>query len=215
MSNLDRYDYESVGANVDQSVLAAEKKKREAIRRRIGFFIKAVICHVAAVALYLVVFANTGDFKSYYDVAEERIVLIIFSIIAVAVFGAITSIELYKNAAAREAYVKDKPFESAKQLKLALDGVIPYSVIYLCLQVPAAVYHLFAGYHYVDTSIFEYFYVLDMGLMELTGVGFIGVILNTAIFAASLLVSRIMILRAWQKDEERFDKGEKMKRKYG
>ena len=215
MGNIDKYDYEAVGANVDKAVLAAEKKKRETIRRRIAFFVKALICHVVAVALYLVVFANTGDFKSYYDIAEERVVLIIFSIIAVAVFGAIISIELYKNAAAKEIYIKDRPFERGKRMLLARDGIVSYSVIYFALQIPAATYHLFAGYHYVDTSIFEYFYVLDIGLMELTHVGFVGAILNTVIFAASLFLCRLFIINGWQKDEEKFDKGEKMKRKYG
>ena len=215
MGSIDKYDYEAVGANVDKAVLAAERKKRETIRKRIAFFVKALICHVAAVVLYLVVFANTGDFKSYYDIAEERVVLIVFSIIAVAVFGAIVSIELYKNTAAREAYIKDRPFEKAKMMSLARDGVIGYSIIYLALQLPEAVYHLCAGYHYVETSIFEYFYVLDIGLMELTRVGIIGAILNTVLFAASLFISRLLIVRAWQKDEEKFDKGEKMKRKYG
>ena len=215
MSNLNRYDYESTGANVDQSVLEAERKKRETIRKRIGFFIKTVICHVLAVALYLVVFANTGDFKSYYDIQEERKVLIIFSIIAVAVFGALISIELYKSAEAKEAYLKDKPFDKKKHFALARDGVLTYAILYFLIQLPSAVYHLFAGYDYVETSIFEYFYVLDMGLMELTHIGIIGAILNVIIFTATLLASRYFIIRAWQKDEDRFDKGEKMKRKYG
>ena len=100
-------------------------------------------------------------------------------------------------------------------MSLARDGVIGYSIIYLALQLPEAVYHLFAGYHYVETSIFEYFYVLDIGLMELTRVGIIGAILNTALFAASLFLCRLYIIKGWQKDEEKFDKGEKMKRKYG
>ena len=159
MGSIDKYDYEAVGANVDKAVLAAERKKRETIRKRIAFFVKALICHVAAVVLYLVVFANTGDFKSYYDIAEERVVLIVFSIIAVAVFGAIISIELYKNTAAREAYIKDRPFEKAKMMSLARDGVIGYSIIYLALQLPEAVYHLFAGYHLnmMPTNIDQYF----------------------------------------------------------
>lgn len=215
MGNLDKYDYEAVGANVDKAVLAAEKRKREITRQRIGFFIKAVICHVAAVLLYLVVFANTGDFKSYYDVKEERVVLIIFSAIAVAIFGAITSIELYKNVGMRESYIKDKPFERKKHVNVAKESIIPYSIIYFALQLPAAVYHLFAGYDYIETSIFEYFYVLDMGLMELTGIGPIGAILNTVIFAFGLFICRFLIVKGWQKDEEKFDKGEKMKRKYG
>ena len=92
MGNLDKYDYEAVAANVDKSVLAAEKKKKENARRRIAFFVKSIVCHLIAVAFYLVVFANTGDFKSYYDVQEERVVLIIFSIIAVAIYGALISI---------------------------------------------------------------------------------------------------------------------------
>jgi hypothetical protein len=215
MGNLDKYDYEAVAANVDKSVLAAEKKKKENARRRIAFFVKSIVCHLIAVAFYLVVFANTGDFKSYYDVQEERVVLIIFSIIAVAIYGALISIELYKSVEAREAYIKDRPFERAKRVKIARDTILTYSIIYFALQLPAAIYHLFAGYHYIDTSIFEYFYVLDMGLMELTHIGVIGALLNTLIFAASLFVCRLLIVRAWQKDEEKFDKGEKMKRKYG
>lgn len=215
MGNIDKYDYEATGANVDQSVLAAEKRKRQTTRKRIGFFIKTVICHVLAVALYLVVFANTGDFKSYYDIQEERTVLIIFSIIAVAIFGALISIELYKSTSTREAYIKDKPFDKTKRMRLAFSDVIQYSIIYSAVQLPAAIYHLFAGYDYVETSIFEYFYVLDMGLMELTHVGIIGAVLNTVIFAASLFVFRLWIVKGWQKEEERFDKGEKMKRKYG
>ena len=215
MGNIDKYDYEAVAANVDKTALAAEKKKKEEARRRIAFFVKSVACHIAAVLLYLVVFANTGDFKSYYDVQEERVVLIIFSIIAVAIFGALISIELYKSVPAKEEYIKDRPFERAKRIKIARGTILPYSIIYFALQLPAAIYHLFAGYHYIDTSIFEYFYVLDMGLMELTRIGVIGAVLNTLIFAASLFVSRLLIVRAWQKDEEKFDRGEKMKRKYG
>ncbi|MBQ8333261.1 MAG: hypothetical protein IJX93_05760 [Clostridia bacterium] len=215
MGNIDKYDYEAKGGNVDLAVLAAEKRKRETIRGRILFTFKTFICHLAAVLLYLVVFANTGDFQSYYDVAEERIVLIIFSIIAVVIYGLIISIELSKNVTAREIFIKDRPFERKKRVRLALSNVIPYSVIYLIFQMPAAIYHLFVGYDYVETSIFEYFYVLDMGLMELTHVGVVGAILNTIIFAAALFVSNLLTCRRWQADEKRFEKGEKMKRKYG
>lgn len=215
MGNIDKYDYEAREGNVDKEALAAEKKKRETIRRRIMFVFKTFLCHLAAVALYLVVFANTGDFKSYYDVQEERIVLIIFSIIAVAVYGFIISIELGKNAAAREAFIKDRPFERKKRIALAKGNVVSYSVIYAIFQLPAAIYHLFAGYDYIETSIFEYFYVLDMGLMELTHIGLVGAVLNTVIFAATLFVSNLITCRHWQADEENFDKGEKMKRKYG
>ena len=215
MGNLDKYDYEALGANVDKEALAAEKKKREIARGRILFLFKTFLCHLAAVVLYLVVFANTGDFQSYYDVAEERTVLIIFSSIAVVIFGALISIELGKNASAREIYIKDRPFDKKKRVSLALENVVSYSVIYLAFQMPAAIYHLFAGYDYIETSIFEYFYVLDMGMMELTRVGILGAILNTAIFAATLFVCNIFTCRRWQADEERFEKGEKMKRKYG
>ena len=135
MSNLDKYDYEAVGANVDKEALAAEKKKREIARGRILFLFKTFLCHLLAVVLYLVIFANTGDFQSYYDVAEERVVLIVFSIIAVAVFGALISIELGKNVAAREAFIKDRPYERKKRIRLALGNVVSYSVIYLIFQM--------------------------------------------------------------------------------
>ena len=215
MGNMNKYDYEASDANVDKAALAAEKEKRRTAKRRLLFLFKTVVFHLIALAVYLVVFANTGDFESYYDAAEERTVLIIFSAIAVAVFGALNSIELYRDADQKERFIKDRPFDRRKNLRLACREIAPYSIIYAIFQLPAAIYHLVAGFDYVGTSVFEYFYVLDMGLMELTRVGFIGIILNVILFAVTLLLSRLYVCRGWQADEERFDKGEKMKRKYG
>ena len=215
MNNMNKYDYEASDANVDKVALAAEREKRRTTKRRMLFVLKAIAFHLIALAVYLVVFANTGDFESYYDASEERAVLIIFSAIAVAVFGALNSIELYKDVDQKELFIKDRPFSKRKTLQLACREIAPYSIIYAILQLPAAIYHLVAGFDYVGTSAFEYFYVLDMGLMELTHVGFVGIILNVILFAATLLLSRLYVCRGWRADEERFDRGEKMKRKYG
>lgn len=215
MSNLNRYDYETTDANVDKEALAAEKAKRIETKRRMLFVFKTVIYHLIALAVYLVVFANTGDFESYYDESEERVVLIIFSAIAVAVFGALNSIELMKSTDKKEAFIKDRPFERKKTLSVALGDVRVYTIIYAILQIPAAIYHLFAGFDYIETSLLEHFYVLDMGLMELCRFGLLGIILNCIIFAAFLFLFRLSICRRWQKDEESFERGEKMKRKYG
>jgi hypothetical protein len=215
MNNMNRYDYEASDANVDKAALAAEREKRRTTKRRMLFVLTTVICHLVALAVYLVVFANTGDFQSYYDETEERIVLIIFGVLAVAVFGALNAIGFAKDTDAREYFIKDRPFSRKKRITLAKREVIPFAVIYAAFQLPAAIFHLIAGFDYVETSIFEYFYVLDMGLMELTRVGFIGAVINAVIFAVSLFLTRLYICRRWQADEEKFEKVEKMKRKYG
>ena len=215
MSNMNKYDYEASDANVDKAALAAEREKRKNVKQRMLFVFKTFVFHLIALAVYLVVFANTGDFESYYDVNEERAVLIVFSAIAVTVFGAVNSIELLRDTDKKELFIKDRPFERKKRIRLASDDVLPYTITYAVFQLPAAIFHLFAGFDYIETSIFEYFYVLDMGLMELTRVGFVGIILNSAIFAAALFLSRLYVCRRWQADEEKFDRGEKMKRKYG
>lgn len=215
MGNINKYDYEASNANVDPVALAEEKAKNLKIKRRMLFLFKTFVCHLVAVAIYLVVFANTGNFESYYDASEERRVLIIFSLIAVALFGAVCAVELARNASAREKFIKDKPFGTKKIFLLAKDGVVTYSLMYLIFQLPAAIYHLFSGYDYVEPSVFEYFYVLDMGMMELTRIGFVGAIANTLVFAATLFVSRLYFCRRWQSDEEKFDKEQKMKRRYG
>ena len=215
MSNLNRYDYETLDANVDKEALAAEKAKRIETKRRMLFVFKTVIAHIVALAAYLVVFSNTGDFESYYDESEERIVLTIFSAIAVAVFGALNSIELFRSSDKKEAFIKDRPFERKKNISLALGEVRTYTILYAIFQLPAAIYHLFAGFDYIETSIFEHFFVLDMGLMELCRFAPLGIVLNCIIFAAFLFLFRLNVCRRWQKDEESFERGEKMKRKYG
>ena len=60
-------------------------------------------------------------------------------------------------------------------------------------------YHFF-GFSYAFPTVIDNFYVLDAGLMELTGIGIVGAILNTLLFTALHTLFRFMTYRRWKRE---------------
>ena len=218
MKNIDRYDDEAMRVNVDQAEVERQKEKRARIKRRMLFTVKLFGYHIVAFVLYVFLFSTASDAEVAHETGLEKNVLALVGALAIFFFALFISLELSWNGDARREFkniLKTTPYSVKLPLTLSLDAILPFSIIYFVFQIPAALFHHFFGYSYTDPIIIDSFYTMDMGFMELTGVGFLGAVINTILFAVFLIGIRFFIYRGWKLEKDRFDKGEKMRRKYG
>lgn len=218
MGNLDRFDDEAMQRNADDAAREEIRQKNAKIKHYMLFAGKLFLWHIVAFILYVFLFSSAADAESFYDTGYERKILAIFGVMATFVFSLFTSFELWGDGVAKRSYkdlLRSVKYELKIPAKMSLLGILPCSIVYFAFQIPGVIFYHIFGYSYFNPMIIDKFYTMDIGMMELTGIGIVGAVINTVLFAAFLYALRMYIYHSWKREKENFDKEEKMPRKYG
>ena len=218
MNNIDRYDDQAMQQNVDLAELARKKEKSEKRKRKLLFSAKLFGYHIIAYILYVFIFSTTSDAEVAHETGLEQNILAFFCTLSILLFSFVISFELSWDGDACRSYkniLKSEPYRIKLPFRLSLDFILPYSIIYFVMQIPGILFHHFFGYSYTNPIIIDAFYTMDIGFMELTGISLLGAVINTILFAVFLIGIRFFIYYGWKREKERFEKGEKVRRRYG
>ena len=201
MKNIDRYDEEV--KNIDLEEVARQKARVAKKKKLILFTAKLFIYHLAACVLYIVMFSPATGAEVAHDTNGEAGILSFFCILAIALFSLFISFELSSKGELRRDFtelMKTESFTPALFWSLSSENVVRYGIVYFIFQLPFAIFHHFFGFEYVYPSVIDNLYTLDAGLMELTGIGILGAVLNTLLFTALHALFRFMTYRRWKSE---------------
>ena len=205
MKNLDRFDDEVKKQDTPSNEELLKKKERTAlIKRGIMFTAKLFLYHFVAMIIYGIALSSTVTRDVYEDLGAATTLLLIFSMAALLIFTVITSLELRQDGDRKRSFLalsQDIRGSVAVWAKLSLPDCLTYSVIYFVFQFPFAIFHHSFGFDALLTTGFEKYYIMDLGLMELTGIGFLGALLNCVIFFVLLMVLRFTCYSTWHKEK--------------
>ena len=201
MSNYNKYTDEV--NNVDPLEVERLRKKNETKRRDILFAAKMLIFHIAACVIYIIIFSPSTDAEIAHDTKGEAAILAFFSVIAIAIFSFIISLETsakddlrreYSDRMKNEGLTRDMFFSHVKNF------LIRYGVIYLIFQLPFVIFHHFFGFGYLYPTVIDNLYTMDAGLMELTGIGVLGALLNVILFCGLLTFFNYLTFKRWKSE---------------
>ena len=201
MKNIDKYDEEV--KNIDTEEVARFKAKIAERKALLLFSAKLFIYHLAACVLYIIMFSPATGAEVAHDTNGEAGILSFFCVIAISLFSLFISFELSSKGELRRDFTDLLKIESMtpKLLwSLSRKPIIRYGIIYLVIQLPFVVFHHFFGFEYVYPTVIDNFYTIDAGLMELTGIGIVGAILNTLLFTVLHALFRFMTYRRWKSE---------------
>ena len=201
MRDIDKYDEEV--KNIDLEEVARQKQKRADIKARMLFFGMMLVYHIVACIVYTVTLSPTAEAQMIYGRESEARLLAFFSVVAIAMFAFITSLELIMNGEARDNFtdrMKGEKLSPKLFWSLSKKSILSCGIMYFIFQFPYAVFHHFFGFEYVSPIIIDNLYTLDAGLMELTRLGIVGAVLNTLLFSAFHALIRYFTYVRWKKD---------------
>ena len=201
MKNIDKYDEEV--KNIDTEEVARFKAKIAERKALLLFSAKLFIYHLAACVLYIIMFSPATGAEVAHDTNGEAGILSFFCVIAISLFSLFISFELSSKGELRRDFtdlLKIEPMTLKLLWSLSRKPIIRYGIIYFVIQLPFAVFHHFFGFEYVYPTVIDNFYTIDAGLMELTGIGIVGAILNTLLFTVLHALFRFMTYRRWKSE---------------
>lgn len=201
MKGIDKYDEEV--KNVDEEEVARIKAKTAAKKSLLLFAAKLFVYHIAACILYIIMFSPSTDAEIAHDTGGEAALLAFFCTVAIALFSLFISFELSSKGELRRDFtelMKTEKFSLRLFWSLSGKPIVRYGIIYLIFQLPFAVFHHFFGFEYVYPTVIDNLFTLDAGLMELTGIGILGAVLNALLFSALHALFRYMTYRRWKKE---------------
>ncbi len=211
MKNIDRYDDEARLLTPDEETVAKQKKKRAVIKQGLKFAVKLIICHIVGYILYVSLFGSAVDAEVYYQTGLEKNIMAWVTTIAVAVISLITCFEVSRDGEKRRAfgYLLDTEKMSFSLFwRLASKDIVLYTLVYFLFQVPMCIFHHILGFYYLQPTVIEGFYVIDVGFMELTGIGFLGGLITALLFFLFYSAFRYLTYFRWSREKIRYDKGE-------
>ena len=201
MRDIDKYDEEV--KNVDEEEVARIKAKTATKKSLLLFAAKLFVYHIAACIVYIIMFSPSTGAEVAHDTGGEAGLLAFFSVIAIALFSLFISFELSSKGELRRDFtelMKTEKFSLNLFRSLSGKPIVRYGIIYLIFQLPFAVFHHFFGFEYVYPTVIDNLFTLDAGLMELTGIGILGAVLNALLFSALHALFRYMTYRRWKKE---------------
>lgn len=201
MKNIDKYDEEV--KNVDPKEVARIGAKNTRKRKAILFAAKLFIFHLVALLLYIFTFSTAADAEVAHGTGLEGRVLFTFSLIAIAFFALFISFELSSKGELRREFtdlMKKEQFSVKLALELSRDELCYYSAVYFAFQIPFAIFHHIFGFEYRYPTVIDNFFTMDAGLMELTGIGFLGALLNTLLFTFLMMLFRYLTYLRWKNE---------------
>ena len=210
MKNLDQYDDEARLLSPDEATVEKQKRKRATIKQGLRFAIKLCICHIVGYILYVSLIGSAVDAEVYYQTGLEKSIMAWVTTIAVAIISLITCFEVSRDGEKRRefGYILDREKMSIPLFwQLASHDIRLYTLVYFLFQIPMCIFHHIFGFYYVQPTLFEGFYTIDIGFMELTGIGFLGGLISTLLLFIFYGGFRYLTYFRWSREKIRYDKG--------
>ena len=201
MKNIDKYDEEV--RNVDEAEVQRLKQKRAEKKALIRFTAKMILYHLALCVFYIILFSPASNAEVAHDTGAEVNLLAFFCVFAISLFAFFISLELSSDGDLQREFtglMKSHNMSFVLFYKLSGKPIIRYGIVYFIFQLPFVVFHHFFGFEYVYPTVIDNLYTIDAGLMELTGIGIVGAILNTLLFTLLHAFFRFTTYRRWKND---------------
>jgi len=208
MKDIDRFD-EQANLNLpsEQSILRA-KRKKAAIKSGFRFLVKNFLYHLATLILFSLFISRMIEAEMINKTGIESHVLIAYALFATFIHILITGLELARDGERRREFnmlLDQRPFTPLLPLKLMLPEWTTISICHLAFQVPFVVFYHALGMYYqtpgAPAMLMEKFYCMDAGWMELTGVGVVGALFHTLVFALCTGILRYLVYLNWKKEK--------------
>jgi len=204
MKNLDRFDDEvKKEAAPDAAAVQKKKEKTALIKRGIMFTVKIFIYHFVTMIIYSFALSSivAQDIRDGMGASDN--IIFVFSVAAIILFSLIISFELSADGERRRGFlqlIKSEKMSPKLGIRLSLADALVYTAIYFIFQLPFCIFYHSFGFDHLYATAFEKYYVLDLGFMELTGIGILGALINCVLFFLCLILFRCLIYTKWSKD---------------
>ncbi len=212
MKNIERYD-EEVKRDPAAEAACEKRKKRQAIFRRAVMFVgKLLVLHLAMMIIFDILLTNPvaqmiiDSQNSFSGVDPDRYKgsVLAFSLFSIALLGFIASLDLSASGERRREFMgilKNESISFSLMWRDSKNEVLLQACSYLIYQIPICIFYHAAGFYFINPTLFEGFHVMDIGLYEITGIGVVGLLLNVIVFAAVVMIFRILTYLRWSKQE--------------
>ena len=203
MKNLDRFDDEVRGGNIDPAELEKQKSRTARIKRSIMFFVKLFLYHFVTMIIYGIALSSTVAGDVYEGMGAAKYILAVFSAAAILLFAFIISLDLKADGDRKRSFlalVKEQKLTPALSIQLTRSEAVIYTVIYFVFQLPICIFHHFFGFDALLTTILEQYFIMDIGFMELFSFGILGTLVSSAVFFVGLMTFHFLIYSNWSKD---------------
>ena len=203
MKNLDRFDDEVRGGNIDAAELEKQKSRTARIKRSIMFFVKLFLYHFATMIVYGIVLSSTVSSDVYEERGAAKTILAVFSLLAILLFAFIISLELSSDGERKRSFlalIGGQELSPALAIKLSRTDATVYTAIYFAFQLPMCIFHHFFGFDALLVTIFEQYFIMDIGFMELSTLGIVGTVINCLLFVVPLLSFNMLTYYRWKNE---------------
>jgi len=183
--------------------MADKEYKNLSFRYYVNFLLILLAVHGMTWLIRAVAFSGIFAEAQSMELPTARIILIVYSVVCVLGFSLWRAIALARDGAARRAYLdmSTERVPSVKELlKLDLKKDLIELAVYAGLQLPFLIFYSLLGYLYVGGTTFEGFYTMHAGIYEITKIGILGILLDCALYFASLKLFRLPVYRRWEKE---------------
>ena len=205
MNRFEKFDDEiKKEVPVDESLLQKKKKRTRLIKRGMLFFLKLFLYHFATMIFYGVAFSSMVAQGIRDQGGVSGTILLLFSIATILLFAVFIAFDLAHDGEEKRSFkdlARRTKYTFGMGARLTLNEAVLYSVIYFVFQLPFCLFYQAFGFDHFLTTGFEKYYVMDLGLMELTGNGYLGALLDTLLLFLCIVAVRCFIYRGWDKDK--------------
>ena len=205
MNRFEKFDDEiKKEAPVDESLLQKKRKRTRLIKRGMLFFLKLFLYHFAAMIFYGVAFSSMVAQGIRDQGGISGAIVLLFSIFAILLFAVFVAFDLAHDGEEKRSFkdlARRTRYTFGMGARLALPEAAIYSAIYFVFQLPFCLFYQAFGFNYFLTTGFEKYYVMGLGLMELTKNGYLGALLNALLLFLCIIAVRCFIYRGWDKDK--------------
>ena len=191
-------------APVDEAEEKKRKRRVKLTKRGILFTLKLFLYHFASMIIYGVALSSivAQDIRDGMDGAGK--IILLFSVFASLLFAVIIAFDLANDGEEMRSFKRlaaERKYSFVMGMRLSLTDAVIYTAIYLVFQLPFVLFYGAFGFDHILATGFEQYYIMDVGFMELTGIGILGALLNSLLFFLCLIFVRCFIYRGWDKDK--------------
>lgn len=183
--------------------MAEKEYKNLSFRYYVNFSLILIAVHGMTWLIRAVAFSGIFAESQQMELPIARIILIVYSIACVLGFSLWRAISMARDGASRRAYL-DMSVERVptvrELLQIDLKKDLIELAVYAGLQLPFLIFYSLLGYLYVGGTTFEGFYTMHAGIYEITKIGILGILLDCALYFASLKLFRLPVYRRWEKE---------------
>ena len=183
--------------------MAEKEYKNLSFRYYVNFALILLAIHGMTWLIRAIAFSGIFAEAQAMELSLGRTVLIIYSLVCVVGFSAWRAVSMARDGGARRAYL-DMSVERVptckELLRIDLKKDLIELAVYAGLQLPFLIFYSFLGYLYVGGTFFEGLYTMHAGIYEITRIGILGIVMDCAIYFATLKLFRLPVYRIWEKE---------------